>query len=147
MAQGDNTENAWIMFFRRFLPSRYSCNRAFVVDSKGDFSEQIDIVIYDRYFSPVFFEHGVIPAESVYAIFEVKLKLNKKNFEYTQKKIGSVKLLSRTSASVICNGELKPGRKPFEIIGGLLTIENGWKRKSQFFWSFYKKLARPLDIC
>ncbi|MDR1236111.1 MAG: hypothetical protein LBJ96_03825 [Holosporaceae bacterium] len=131
-AQGDNTEASWINFFKQYLPNRYSCDKAFVIDSKGDISEQLDIVIYDAHFSPFFFDHGsnkYIPAESVYAVFEVKPELNKNNFEYAQQKAASVRKLFRTSAPVLCNGEERPGREVFSIIGGLLTIRNEWKSK------------------
>lgn len=55
--------------------------------------------------------------------------LCKTNFEYAQNKIASVRKLYRTSAPVICNGEKKPGRAPFHIIGGLLTTQNNWETK------------------
>ncbi len=102
VAQGDNTENAWREFFKCFLPSRYCCDKIFVIDSKENFSEQIDIAIYDTYFSPLFFKSGentYIPAESVYAVFEVKPVFSKRNFEYAQNKIASVRKLYRTRRS------------------------------------------------
>jgi Domain of unknown function (DUF6602) len=52
---------------------------AHVVDSGGKFSEQIDVVVYDRQYSPLIFEiegEKVIPAESVYAAFEAKQTMN-----------------------------------------------------------------------
>jgi hypothetical protein len=42
-----------------------------VVDSNGDFSQQIDVLVFDRQYSPLIFEYEgqtVIPAESVYAV-------------------------------------------------------------------------------
>jgi hypothetical protein len=45
--------------------------QAFVVDSRGHQSEQIDLVIHDRHFSPLLFEVGgacYIPAESFYGL-------------------------------------------------------------------------------
>ncbi len=129
VAKGDNTEAAWKKFFKNYLPSRYSCDSGFVVDSQGSISDQIDIIIYDNHFSPfILNKNGVlyIPAESVYAVFEVKPKLSKKNFDYASNKVKSVRGLVRTSAKVICNGALVEGRKPFDIIGGLLTIDNDW---------------------
>lgn len=131
VAQGDKSEMCWIEFFRQFLPSRYSCDKAFVMDSERNLSEQIDVVIYDRYFSPFFFNYGnskYIPAESVYAVFEVKPEINKSNFEYSQRKIKSVRKLVRTSADVLSAGEKVSGRKPFTIMGGLLTTKGKWKR-------------------
>ena len=130
--KGDNSENAWINFFNEYLPNRYRCDKGHVIDSKDNQSEQIDVIIYDNYFSPFLLNSQTtkyIPAESVYAVFEVKQDLSRKNFEYAQKKVASVRILHRTSASVIANGETYLGRQPFNIIGGLLTFNNNWKAK------------------
>jgi hypothetical protein len=132
VAQGNKTEELWRDFFRNYLPKRYSCDSAFVIDHQGNQSDQIDIVIYDDYFSPFLLNYGTnkyIPAESVYAVFEIKPELNKKNFEYAKAKVSSVRGLLRTSATVLCNGKPQRPRELFSIIGGLLTISNDWKTK------------------
>ena len=130
--KGDITEDAWRAFFTEYLPKRYSCNKAFVVDCQGNISEQIDIVIYDEHFSPfIFNDNGIkyIPVESVYAVFEVKPNLSKENFEYAQRKALSVRQLYRTTAPVFCNGKLTPGREPPHIIAGLLTTNRAWENQ------------------
>ena len=61
--------------------------KAHVVDSQGKFSDQIDVVVYDAQYSPPIFiyeSQTIIPAESVYAIFEAKQTLNAKNVKYTR---------------------------------------------------------------
>jgi hypothetical protein len=129
-SKGDITEEQWRQFFCKYLPKRYSCDKAFIVDHTGNISEQIDIVIYDEHFSPfIFNQDGVkyIPAESVYAVFEVKPQLSKKNFEYAQQKAKSVRILTRTTAPVRCNGELKEGRNLAHIIAGILTTNKSWE--------------------
>ena len=128
--KGDITEEAWRVFFNKYLPKRYSSSKAFVVDCNGNTSEQIDIVIYDEYFSPfIFNQDGIkyIPVESVYAIFEVKQNLSQENFEYAQRKAMSVRQLRRTTAPVLCNGVLMPGREPPHIIAGILTTNRAWE--------------------
>src|ERR1019366_4030948 len=78
--KGDQTELDWLRMLEEFLPKRYGVAKAFVVDSNGHQSEQIDVVIHDRHFSPLLFEVGgakYIPAESVYAAFEVRQDLDK----------------------------------------------------------------------
>jgi len=73
--KGDATEIHWLDMFNRYLPERYSANKAFVVDSGGNLSQQCDVVIYDRQYSPFLFNQDsakYVPAESVYAAFEVK---------------------------------------------------------------------------
>lgn len=83
--KGDDTELNWLHMLEEFLPRRYGVSQAFVVDANGGQSEQIDLVIHDRHFSPLLFEVGnacFIPAESVYAAFEVKQDLDKGNVDY-----------------------------------------------------------------
>ena len=130
LAKGDITEEAWRVFFNEYLPKRYSCDKAFIVDCDSNVSDQIDIVIYDEYFSPFIFNQGgvkYVPVESVYAVFEVKQRLSLKNFEYAQQKAQSVRQLRRTTAPVYCNGSLVPGREPPHIIAGLLTTNKAWE--------------------
>ena len=128
-AKGDLGEGAWREVLERFLPRRYQVSKAFVLDARGQTSEQIDVVIHDRHFCPLLFEeHGqcYIPAESVFAVFEVRPELDKGVVEYAQAKARSVRRLHRTSRSLVDRGEERPPRAPFEIIAGVLTVESGW---------------------
>src|SRR4051812_29054746 len=87
---GDASELDWIGMLDKYLPTRYAVGKAFVVDSTGERSDQLDVVIYDSQFSPrLLNEPGVlyIPSESVYAVFEVKQDLDKAHLEYAGKKI------------------------------------------------------------
>ena len=129
IAKGSASENDWLQWLKTYLPSRYKVDKAFVIDSKGEISDEIDIVIYDAHYSPMIFnEKGVkyITAESVYAVFEVKQNLNKEHIEYAQKKLESVRKLYRTSAKVKYSTGWKDGKEPEQIIGGLLTTSCDW---------------------
>ena len=128
-AVGDNAELNWIKMLRDFLPYRYGVDCAFVVDSDGHASEQIDVVIHDRHFSPLLFqdEGGVyITAESVYAVFEVKQDLDKGNVQYAGEKVASVRNLHRTSVEIPHAGGVYERKEPHRIIGGLLTLGSTW---------------------
>lgn len=128
-AKGDLGEGGWREVLERFLPRRYQVSKAFVLDALGQTSEQIDVVIHDRHFCPLLFEeHGqcYIPAESVFAVFEVRPELDKSVVEYAQAKARSVRRLHRTSRSLVDRGEERSPRAPFEIIAGVLTVESGW---------------------
>lgn len=140
---GDALENVWIEWLRKYLPNRYCVDKAIVIDSNGDTSDQIDVVIYDQHFTPfVFNQNGFIyiPAEGVYAVFEVKpdfegtVTLSKKEtinyFEYAGRKIESVRKLKRTSARIINAGRNDDARALTKIIGGILTSTNSIKKKS-----------------
>jgi len=131
-SKGDALENAWIEWLQKYLPNRYSVDKAVVIDSKGNTSHQIDIVIYDNWFTPfIFSQNGFhyIPAEGVYAVFEVKPDIqghvDEKSFiEYTAEKIESVRKLKRTSTDMINSGRKFPPRPLTKIVGGILTSTN-----------------------
>ena len=127
--KGDVTENNWLSWMKEFLPKRYAADKAFVIDSDGQVSDQIDIVIYDKQYSPIVFQQNgalYIMAESVYAVFEVKQDLSKANIEYAGNKIASVRKLRRTSAPIVYSTGTKPAKPLHKIIGGLLTTRTEW---------------------
>lgn len=135
-SKGDALEIAWIEWLRKYLPNRYSVDKAIVIDHKGNTSHQIDIVVYDNWFTPfIFSQNGFhyIPAEGVYAVFEVKPDLNgnvedKSHIEYAAEKIESVRILKRTSVKMINSGNVVPARPLTKIVGGILTSTNTIKR-------------------
>lgn len=125
-SKGDSLENTWIEWLRTYLPNRYCVDKAIVIDSKGQLSHQIDLVIYDQTYTPfVFKQNGIfyIPAEGVYAVFEVKPDLDKGNIIYAGDKIESVRKLFRTSTKIIDRGKSYNPRALTKILGGILTIE------------------------
>lgn len=130
--KGDELEADWVGLIRDFLPSRYEVGPIFAVDHHGNMSEQIDVAVYDKHFSPQWFggAQGVrfVPVESVYAVFEVKPELNKAYVEYAIEKVRSVRVLERTSANVVHKGGTydRADIALAPIIGGILTVRNGW---------------------
>lgn len=129
-AKGDACEFNWIEWMRSYLPKRYSIDKAFVIDSDNNRSEQIDIVIYDRQYSPFIFDKDsikFIPAESIYAVFEVRQKLTKGNIEYAGEKAESVRRLKRTTISIPYAGGAYNAKQPFRVLAGILALESSWK--------------------
>jgi hypothetical protein len=128
--KGNATETNWISMLEKYLPKRYQASNAFVIDCKGGISEQQDIVIHDRQYSPFLLNHAgalYIPAESVYAVLEVKQNLNANHIKYAGAKIKSVRSLYRTNAKIIhAGGKYEEPRELFPILGGLLTLESDW---------------------
>lgn len=130
VAKGSSTELDWVKALKEHLPQRYQISNGFVIDSNGKQSEQIDVVIYDWQYTPLFYnknEQRFIPAESVYAVFEVKQTLNSKNVIYAGKKVASVRKLYRTSADIYHAGGKHEPKKPFPIVGGILSYASDWK--------------------
>lgn len=150
--QGNLTEDSWITWLRDYLPSRYRVDKAKVVDCHGEMSDQIDIVVYDRHYSPIIFEvlgKKIIPAESVYCVFEVKPEINRQNIQYAVDKIESVRKLERTSDKILwAGGIVTTPQKPFRILGGLLTTRCEWVEKlhSPAFSSAMKEIGQPPQI-
>ncbi len=129
-AKGDASERVWIELLRDHLPERYEVNKGFVVDSNGCESHFIDVIIYDRHYTPCIFNRDgnlYLPAESVYAVLEAKQELNKAHVEYAATKAESVRCLRRTSASIqYAAGKYEP-KEPGPILAGILTYECSWK--------------------
>lgn len=128
--KGDGSENVWLDLFNSYLPERYRATKAHVVDSKGFFSDQLDVVIFDRQYSPFVFQYEeqiIIPAESVYAVFEAKQTMNLGMVEYAQRKVDSIRKLHRTSLPIPYAKGTYPPKPLIPIIGGLLTLESDWK--------------------
>lgn len=129
VAKGDASEAVWLELLGKYLPKRYRVAKAFACDSLGGFSDQLDVVVYDRQYSPLIFEHKdqiVIPAESIYAVFETKQAINAAQIKYAGNKIESVRKLDRTSLPVPQSGGERPPTPPPHILGGLLTFDSDW---------------------
>ena len=137
-SKGDSLENVWIEWLKKYLPNRYCVDKAIIIDSKGDLSNQIDLVIYDQQYTPfVLNQNGIhyIPAEGVYAVFEVKPdfrgNIDGHSFiEYTGIKIESVRKLKRTTVGIINAGKEVEARPLTKILGGILASTNSYSNSN-----------------
>lgn len=128
--KGDASEQVWLELFQGYLPKRYQAERAHIVDSNGAFSQQIDVVIFDRQYSPFIFDFSgqkILAAESVYAVFEAKQVATAAYVQSAQDKVQSVRRLHRTSLPIPHAGGTYPPKPLPHILGGLLTFESDWK--------------------
>lgn len=128
-ARGEASEEDWLRILNAHLPRRYQADRAFVIDSLGASSEQIDIVIYDRQYSPFLYNQAnqrYVPAESVYGVLEVKQDLPRDHIRYAGEKAASVRRLHRTSAEIRHAGGTYAPRLLPRIAAGLLTYKSSW---------------------
>lgn len=146
--KGDASEHVWRELLQTYLPRRYQAETAHVVDSDGTFSEQIDVVVFDRQYSPFIFHFEkqiIIPAESVYAVFEAKQTINASQVAYAQKKIASVRKLLRTSLPIPYADGIYPAKALPHIFGGLLTFESEWN--PPLGQALIDSLASDADTC
>lgn len=128
-SKGEACEQCWITLLKKYLPKRYSVEKAFVVDSKGNRSEEIDIVIFDQQYSPFLFHSNgalFVPAESVYAVLEAKQKIDKGMIEYAAKKAASVRQLHRTNGTIHW-AQGKMARALYSIPAGIVALDCQWK--------------------
>ncbi len=128
-ARGEASEEDWLRLLKDHLPSRYQADRAFVIDSQGSCSEQIDVLIYDRQYSPLLYNQAnqrYVLAESVYAVLEVKQDLSREHVLYAGGKAASVRRLHRTSAPIpYADGTYRARELP-RIVSGILTYQSSW---------------------
>jgi hypothetical protein len=127
--KGDASEAVWNDVLNQYLPKRYEARKGHVVDSTGAFSAQIDVIIHDRQYSPLVFRFkgtDVVPAESVYAVFEAKQHTTAEYVRYAMEKAATVRALHRTSLAVqTIDGRRDP--KPLHhILAGILTLSSAW---------------------
>lgn len=127
--QGEVSENRFLDLLRQYLPARYEASSGIVLDSLGQTSDQIDVVIYDSQYTPTLLDqknHRFIPAEAVYAVFEVKPLINKPYLIYAGHKARSVRRLRRTSVPIIHAGGTYPARPLFDIVAGIVATDVTW---------------------
>ncbi len=147
---GDDSESKWLCFLQTHLPRRYRAEKAKVIDHHGRVSEQIDIVIFDALYSPVWAaERGVtyVPAEAVYAAIEVKQDMTPAHLKYAATKVASVRNLARTSTAIPHAGGRFPAKAPFPILGIFLALHGpGLEPKKLAALLECKSANRRLDL-
>ena len=96
--KGDANEETVKKFLRQYLPKSLDITTGMLVDSDGNQSRQLDIIICDSAKTPIFFQSGetrVIPIECAYAVIEVKAFLDKSELEKSYQNMHSVKSLTK----------------------------------------------------
>ncbi|MEX0761778.1 MAG: DUF6602 domain-containing protein [Dehalococcoidia bacterium] len=127
--KGGASEKVWLELLQSYLPKRYQAATAHVVDSRGAFSQQIDVVVFDRQYSPFIFCYEgkmIVPAESVYGVFEAKQAIDAGQVSYAREKVASVRRLHRTTLPIPHAGGLYPAKPLIDVLGGILTLESNW---------------------
>lgn len=127
--KGSATENEWIRLFKEYLPTRYAVGTGFVIDCQDRLSEQQDVLIFDRHFTPILYSQEpllYVPAESVYAAFEVKQSLNKATVNYASEKAKSLRRLQRAAVAVPTLHGRARTEPQSPILTGILTHTCDW---------------------
>lgn len=127
--KGDAIEFFWREMIQNNIPQQYGVTHGKVIDSKGNTSDQIDIIIYAKEAVPLLFRSGsqcLVPVESVLGVFEVKNNVVGQ-IEYAAKKIASVRNLEPVFIIIKKDEDQQRG---YPIIGGILSCVSYEKKGS-----------------
>jgi hypothetical protein len=94
--KGDANEETVRSFLKQYLPKVLDVSTGILVDSLGNRSNQLDIILSDAAKTPIFYQSGnlrVIPVECAYAVIEVKAFLSKEELRKAYENMVSVKRL------------------------------------------------------
>ncbi|WP_053956484.1 DUF6602 domain-containing protein [Inediibacterium massiliense] len=73
---GHCREEYWIGFFRKIIPQKFTLETGvMIIDSEGNISNEVDIVVFDNQYTPYLFNYGslkFIPIEAVSIVIECK---------------------------------------------------------------------------
>jgi hypothetical protein len=98
---GTGRENVLKRVLSKYIPKRYVVDSGFVVDASVKSSEQMDIVIYEANYTPVFEiveGKSFFPCETVVAVGQVRTKIgSRKEMQECLNNIKSVKELDRSN--------------------------------------------------
>ena len=96
--KGDAREKAVRTKLEAILPGGVGVGTGCVIDSEGKASSQIDVILYEQQFCPIFRvaeDVGYYPCESVIAVGEIKSTIGKKELGDIYQKVASVRKLNR----------------------------------------------------
>lgn len=75
---GHNREKIWLDLFRQIIPMKFALKQGvFLIDAKGNVSNEVDIAVFDEQFTPYIFNYGnihFIPIEAVALVVQCKSK-------------------------------------------------------------------------
>ncbi len=141
---GEVNELHFIEMLRKYLPNRYTVEKAIILDSLGHTTDSIDVVIFDRQYTPTLLDnekHRYVPAEAVYAVFECKPTIDKAYLEYAADKAASVRRMRRTSVEIPHAGGVYPPKPQIDLVSGILALDVDW---ADGFGTSFKKIHSKL---
>jgi len=98
--KGGSNEEIFRTFLIEYLPKSLGISTWELVDTNGNVSRQLDVIIYDSAKTPIFYRNAntqVIPVECAYAVIEVKAKLDKRELYKTYENMKTVRGLEKTA--------------------------------------------------
>ncbi|WP_195572557.1 DUF6602 domain-containing protein [Paenibacillus sp. 1001270B_150601_E10] len=108
---GSFREEVWQSLFEQIVPKKFSIERSvFIIDSNGQVSKEVDLIIFDEQYTPYIFNYGkikYIPIEAVAVVVQCKsTHLNFKQIDGWVKSIEKLKTsgesIARMYSDVVC---------------------------------------------
>ena len=101
--KGGLNENELSDLLKEVIPHRYNITRGIIENSKGEQSNETDILIYDNEILPSYMKSDLsfVPVEAVKYNFEVKSKLTSKELKSTVDKFSRYKSIGGLSPTVL----------------------------------------------
>jgi hypothetical protein len=96
--KGASKEEKFREFLRKYFPRNLDVSKGQIIDSNGNISREIDVIVSDAFKTPIFYDVGgnrIIPVECVYSVIEVKSYLDTSAIEEIYQNMFSVRNLSK----------------------------------------------------
>lgn len=137
---GSYRESVWSSLFEMIIPKKYCIEQGvFIIDSYGNISNEVDLIIFDEMYTPYIFNYGkikFIPIEAVAAVVQCKSK-SVDGREVLEWKKSIDKLLTSIDAVA---------RMATTITDNDYTIKNIEENKNTNFIRVTQTATRPISI-
>ena len=102
LTKGEVAEEAVRRFLRERFPSSIAIVKGQIIDSHGQLSKQLDVIIYDATHTPILYtseegDNRLVPSEGVLAVIEVKSHIGPSDVPGVIANMTSVKLLDKSA--------------------------------------------------
>jgi hypothetical protein len=96
--KGRSIEEILRQFLKVYFPKSLDVSTGFIIDSNGNESKQMDVILSDSAKTPVFYDDSVtrvLPVECVYSVIEVKSMLDSNSLDQCVENMKSVRRLEK----------------------------------------------------
>jgi len=144
LTTGTYRETIWMSLFKQIIPHKFSIKQGvFIMDSNGNTSAEVDLVIFDEQYTPYIFNYGeicFIPIEAIAVVVQCKsFTLDDKNLTAWVKTIDQLKTsnnsIARLATSIAINESVptQKSTRPIKILCYLSEQKPCQKAKDRGF--------------
>jgi hypothetical protein len=144
LTTGTYRETIWMSLFKQIIPHKFSIKQGvFIMDSNGNTSAEVDLVIFDEQYTPYIFNYGeicFIPIEAVAVVIQCKsFTLDDQNLTDWVKTIDELKTsnnsIARLASNIAINEPVltQKSTRPIKILCYLSEKKTGQKAKNRGF--------------